>query len=82
MTITSLKELIYQEKIVELLKNYSGTTESGLEMPEGMSKGEQREFKGKLKKLGLSQKNDSIGRVVGGPSPAVGVKSGVRGYVY
>ena len=63
---------------VELLKNYSGTTESGLEMPEGMSKGEQREFKTKLKKLGLSQKNDSIGRIVGGPGPAVGVKPGVR----
>ena len=63
---------------VELLKNYPGTTESGLEMPEGMSKGEQREFKTKLKKLGLSQKNDSIGRIVGGPGPAVGVKPGVR----
>ena len=63
---------------VELLKNYPGTTESGLEIPEGMSKGEQREFKTKLKKLGLSQKNDSIGRIVGGPGPTVGVKSGVR----
>ena len=63
---------------VELLKNYPGTTESGLEIPEGMSKGEQREFKMKLKKLGLSQKNNSIGRIVGGPGPAVGISPSVR----
>lgn len=60
---------------VELLKN---CPESGLEIPEGMSKGEQREFKMKLKKLGLSQKDSSIGRIVGGSGPAVGITPSVR----
>ena len=63
---------------VELLKNYPGTTESGFEIPEGMSKGEQREFKQKIKKLGLSQKDNSIGRFVGGPGPAVGISPSIR----
>ena len=60
---------------VELLKKYS---DNDFEIPKGMSKGEQREFKTKLKKLGLSQKNNSIRGFIGGPGPAVSVKPSIR----
>jgi len=62
---------------VELLKKYSGTAEYGLEIPEGMSKGEQREFFNKINKLGLS-KNEPFPRGMNVSAPTIGVKSGVR----
>lgn len=63
---------------VELLKKYSGTAEYGLEIPEGMSKGELKEFFNKLDKLGLS-KNEPFPRGMNVSAPTVGVKSGTRG---
>ena len=62
---------------IELLKKYSGTAEYGLEIPEGMSKGEQREFFNKINKLGLS-KNEPFPRGMNVSAPTIGVKSGVR----
>ena len=59
---------------IELLK-ITQTTESGLEMPNSMSKGELREFKTKLKKLDYLKRMILSDWVVGGPSPAVGVSS-------
>ena len=62
---------------VELLKKYSGTAEYGLEIPEGMSKGEQREFFKKIDKLGL-RKNEPFPRGMNVSAPTIGVKPGVR----
>ena len=62
---------------VELLKKYSGTVEYGLEIPEGMSKGEQREFFKKIDKLGL-RKNEPFPRGMNVSAPTIGVKPGVR----
>ena len=55
---------------VELLKKYSGTAEYGLEIPEGMSKGEQREFFKKIDKLGL-RKNEPFPRGMNVSAPTI-----------
>lgn len=58
---------------IELLKTYSKT--GVLSKPYSMSKGELREFKGKLKQLGLSYKNNPFTRTISRSSPTVGVSS-------
>lgn len=58
---------------IELLKTYSKT--GVLSKPHSMNKGELREFKEKLKNIGLSYKNNPLVGVVSRSSPAVGVSS-------